>query len=58
LEKRRREQTRKQKQQDKQQRRLKRESEKRVNPDGTIDKDADLKDMVPGPQPGQIIDID
>jgi len=58
LEKRRREQTRKQKQQDKQQRRAKRENEKRINPDGTIDKDADLKDMVPGPQPGQILDFD
>ena len=58
MEKRRREQTRKQKQQDKQQRRAKRETEKRTNPDGSIDKDADLKDMVPGPQPGQIIDIE
>ncbi|HEY1850341.1 MAG TPA: hypothetical protein VGG60_04875 [Candidatus Binataceae bacterium] len=58
MEKRRREQTRKQKQQDKQQRRNQRETEKRNNPTGTIDKDADLKDMVPGPQPGQIIDID
>ena len=43
---------------DKQKRRIKRESEKRSNPDGTIDKDADLKDMVPGRQPGQIIDIE
>ena len=58
MEKRRREQTRKQKQQDKQQRRVQREVEKRNNPTGTIDKDADLKDMVPGPQPGQIIDIE
>jgi hypothetical protein len=56
--KRRKEQSRQQKQQDKQQRRAKREAEKRINPDGTIDKDADLKDMVPGPQPGQILDID
>ncbi len=58
MEKRRREQTRKQKQQDKQQRRAKRETEKRINPEATIDKDADLKDMVPGPQPGQILDFD
>ena len=58
MEKRRREQTRKQKQQDKLQRRVQRETEKRNNPSGTIDKDADLKDMVPGPQPGQIIDIE
>jgi hypothetical protein len=58
MEKRRREQLRKQKQQDKQQRRTQREVEKRNNPAGAIDKDADLKDMVPGPQPGQIIDIE
>ena len=56
--KRRKEQSRQQKQQDKQQRRAKREAEKRINPEATIDKDADLKDMVPGPQPGQIIDIE
>jgi len=55
LEKRRREQTRKQKQQDKQQRRDKRAAERRINPQAPIDKDADLKDMVPGPQPGQIL---
>ena len=58
MEKRRREQTRKQKQQDKQQRRNQRESEKRNNPGAPIDKDADLRDMVPGPQPGQILDVD
>jgi hypothetical protein len=37
---------------------VQREAEKRNNPGATIDKDADLKDMVPGPQPGQIIDIE
>ena len=51
----RKEQSRQQKQQDKQNRRAKREAEKRINPEATIDKDADLKNMVPGPQPGQIL---
>jgi len=53
--KRRKEQSRQQKQEDKQNRRARREAEKRINPATTIDKDADLKDMVPGPQPGQIL---
>jgi hypothetical protein len=54
--KRRKEQSRQQKQEDKQHRRARREAEKRVNAESpTIDKDADLKDMVPGPQPGQIL---
>jgi len=56
--KRRKEQSRQQKQEDKQNRRVRREAEKRINPEATINKDADLKDMVPGPQPGQIIDLD
>jgi hypothetical protein len=58
LEKRRREQLRRQKQQDKEQRRVKRVAE-RQSPTGVArDKDADLADMIPGPQPGQIIDSD
>jgi hypothetical protein len=58
LEKRRREQLRRQKQQDKEQRRVKRVAE-RQTPTGVVkDKDADLADMIPGPQPGQIIDSD
>jgi hypothetical protein len=57
LEKRRREQLRRQKQQDKEQRRVKRLAE-RQTPGVAKDKDADLADMVPGPQPGQIIDLD
>jgi hypothetical protein len=57
LEKRRREQLRRQKQQDKEQRRVKRVAE-RQTPGAPKDKDADLADMIPGPQPGQIIDLD
>ena len=57
LEKRRREQLRRQKQQDKEQRRVKRVAE-RQTPGVAKDKDADLADMIPGPQPGQIIDLD
>jgi hypothetical protein len=55
MEKRRREQLRRQKQLDKKQRRVQRvaDKEKRVLEGG---KDADLEGMVPGPQPGQIID--
>jgi hypothetical protein len=56
MEKRRREQLRKQKQQDKQQRRVQRVSEKQKREPGS--KDADLEGIVPGPQPGQIIDVD
>ena len=55
LEKRRREQTRKQKQLDKQQRRVKRAAERRMHPGPAVDKDADLAEIIPGPQPGQII---
>jgi hypothetical protein len=56
MEKRRREQLRRQKQLDKKQRRVQRvaDKEKRVLEGG---KDADLEGMVPGPQPGQIIDL-
>jgi len=55
MEKRRREQLRKQKQQDKQQRRAQRaaERQKRELEGG---KDSDLAGIVPGPQPGQIIE--
>ena len=58
LEKRRREQLRRQKQQDKEQRRVKRVAERQTPPGAAKDKDADLADMIPGPQPGQIIDSD
>ncbi len=55
MEKRRREQLRRQKQLDKEQRRAKRAAE-RVNLGAEARKDADLKGLVPGPQPGQIIE--
>ena len=58
MEKRRREQLRRQKQQDKEQRRVKRVTERQTPAGGVKDKDADLADMIPGPQPGQIIDLD
>ena len=58
MEKRRREQLRRQKQQDKEQRRVKRVAERQTPPGVEKDKDADLADMIPGPQPGQIIDSD
>jgi hypothetical protein len=58
LEKRRREQLRRQKQLDKEQRRVKRVAERQTPPGAPKDKDADLADMIPGPQPGQIIDSD
>jgi hypothetical protein len=54
LEKRRREQTRKQKQLEKQQRRVKRAAERRLHPEPEVGKDADLAELIPGPQPGQI----
>lgn len=56
MEKRQRERVRKQKQQDKEQRRLQRVAERRER-DLKGGKDADLEGMVPGPQPGQIIDL-
>ena len=55
LEKRRREQTRKQKQLDKQRRRVKRAAERRLHPKPAVGKDADLAELIPGPQPGRII---
>ncbi|MGH7986344.1 MAG: hypothetical protein ACREQX_08670 [Candidatus Binataceae bacterium] len=54
MDKRRREQVRKQKQQVKQQRRSKRAAEQRLNPKVGMEKDADLAEMIPGPQPEQI----
>ena len=48
-------QTRKQKQLDKQQRRVKRAAERQMHPGPAVDKDADLAEIIPGPQPGQII---
>ncbi|HUY19959.1 MAG TPA: hypothetical protein VMV15_12105 [Candidatus Binataceae bacterium] len=41
---------------DKQQRRNERAAEREREPKGG--KDADLEGMVPGPQPGQILDLD
>ena len=56
MEKRQRERSRRQKLQQKEQRRVQRiaERQKRVREDG---KDADLEGIVPGPQPGQIVDL-
>jgi hypothetical protein len=57
MEKRRREQLRRQKQQDKERRRVERESQRRSTDRETgPGKDADLEGLVPGPQPGQIIE--
>jgi hypothetical protein len=56
MEKRQRERARKQKQVDKQQRRLQRAAERRER-ELKGGKDADLEGMVPGPQPGQIVDV-
>ena len=56
MEKRQRERARKEKQQQKEQRRAQREAERQKRPEGA--KDADLAGIVPGPQPGQIIDLD
>jgi hypothetical protein len=55
MEKRQRERVRRQKQQDKQRRRVERATERAREP--KPNKDADLEEIVPGPQPGQIIDI-
>ena len=57
MDKRQRERSRKEKQQQKEQRRVERaaEREKRIREGG---KDADLEGIVPGPQPGQILEID
>ncbi len=56
MDKRQRERSRREKQRNKEQRRVKRaaERQKRTLEGG---KDADLDGMVPGPQPGQIIDL-
>jgi hypothetical protein len=54
LEKRIRERARKEKQQEKEQRRIKRKQESDVKPA----KDSDLDGMRPGPQPGQILNIE
>jgi hypothetical protein len=55
MEKRRREQLRRQKQADKQQRRVQQTTQRRVEREDKVGKDADLEGMVPGPQPGQIV---
>jgi hypothetical protein len=56
MEKRQRERVRRQKQSDKEQRRVKRavERQERQLKGG---KDADLEGIIPGPQPGQIVDL-
>lgn len=56
MDKRQRERARRQKQQQKEQRRVERaaERQKRVIEGG---KDADLDGIIPGPQPGQIVDV-
>jgi len=54
MEKRQRERLRRQKQLDKEQRRAQRTAERRVEREKG-GKDADLEEMVPGPQPGQIV---
>ncbi len=56
MEKRQRERVRRQKQQDKERRRIQRASERQER-DPNSSEDPDLEGMVPGPQPGQIIDI-
>lgn len=56
MDKRQRERVRRQKQQQKEQRRVERAAERRKRAlEGG--KDADLEGIVPGPQPGQIIDL-
>jgi len=56
MEKRQRERVRRQKQQDKEQRRVQRAAERRER-ELKGGKDSDLENMVPGPQPGQIVDL-
>ena len=58
MEKRLREKVRRQKQQDKERRRVQRVAEKRERAAVKGEKDSDLAGIVPGPQPGQIIDFD
>ena len=58
MEKRLRERVRRQKQQNKEQRRNQRAAERRERElNGGGGKDADLAGIVPGPQPGQLIDL-
>lgn len=57
MEKRQRERVRRQKQQDKERRRVQRAAEKQER-ELKGGKDSDLEGMVPGPQPGQIIELD
>jgi hypothetical protein len=56
MEKRLRERVRRQKQLDKERRKVQRTAERRDRAEKG-GKDADLEEMVPGPQPGQIIDL-
>lgn len=56
MDKRQRERARRQKQQQKEQRRVERAAERQKR-SGQGGKDADLEGMVPGPQPGQIVDL-
>ncbi len=57
MEKRLRERVRRQKQQNKEQRRNQRAAERRERELNGGGKDADLAGIVPGPQPGQLIDL-
>jgi hypothetical protein len=57
MEKRQRERVRRQKQQDKERRRVQRTTERRDREPKDASKDPDLEGIVPGPQPGQIIDL-
>jgi hypothetical protein len=56
MDKRQRERARRQKQQEKEERRAARAAERQKRP-AEGGKDADLDEMVPGPQPGQIVDV-
>ena len=55
MDKRQRERSRKEKQRQKEQRRIARAADREKR--ALEGKDADLEDIVPGPQPGQIIDL-
>ena len=57
MDKRQRERARKQKHEEKERRRLQRVAEKQQKREAGIDNDAELASIVPGPQPGQIIDL-
>ena len=56
MEKRQRERVRRQKQLNKQQRRIQRAAERRERELKSV-KDVDLERIIPGPQPGQIVDL-